>query len=87
MTLWDFSTGILSVSQGSLQPWEGHMGSIPSRLSFVQSVGFFPDQHILIFSQSLQSECSSLMAFTSQSCSVPCSESLVSLASTASSLE
>lgn len=76
-----------SLSQGSLQPWEGHMGSISSRLSCVQSVGFFLDQHILIFSQSFQSECSSLMAFTSQSRSVPCSESLVSLTSTASSLE
>lgn len=63
------------------------VGFVLSRLSFAEPSGSFPGKHILTFSQPFQSECSSLMAFTSQSRSVPCSESLVSLASMASKFE
>lgn len=87
MILWGFCVDMLSLSQGSLSPREGLVAFVLSRLSFAQSFGSFPELHILTFSQPFQSECSSLMAFTSQSRSVPCSESLVSLASKASNFE
>lgn len=64
----------------------GIVGFALRGLSLVPPFGSFPDQCILTVSQPLQSECSSFMAFTSQSRSLPCSESLVSLASMASSL-
>lgn len=87
MILWGFGTDMLSLSRGALQPQAGLENFVLSGLSSVQSFGSFPDQCILSSSQPFQSECSSLMAFTSQSRSVSCSESLVSLASTASSFE
>ena len=71
----------------SQQPQAGLGDFVLSRLSFVQCFGSFPDQHFPTFSQPFQFEWSSLMAFTSQSRSIPCSESLVSLASTVSSFE
>lgn len=69
------------------QPQTGLRDFVLSRMSFVQCCGAFPDQHIPTFSQPFQFEWSSLMAFTSQYRSIPCSESLVSLASTVSSFE
>lgn len=85
---WGDSAQTYSLSlQTPLQP-PGRTQGLSSAGEFLSSPsGAFLGQRILTFSLPFYSEYSSLMAFTSQSPSVPCSESLVSLASMTSSFE
>lgn len=86
MIPWGLGTDTFLPTRATGSPGRTH-GFCPGAGWSVHPLGSFPDQRTLTVPQPLQSEGSSLMAFTSQSRSVPCSESLVSLASTASSLE
>lgn len=73
--------------QTPLQPPGGTQGLSSADELLSRPLGAFPGWYIVTLSPPFYSESSSLMAFTSQSRSVPCSESLVSLASMTSSFE